>query len=382
MTDSYNIYSKDQESQDILFSPIPDIDEDEVDEREQFDPLLWIDGADDGEIPNDTPNPVIPVSFFTSIFDPGWGKPFADLQNTTHTWWSLGRMLARHSQLFLQKKSEAPLFCPTRFIQEVRRRSQPKKIRLPDGRVIEKPFFDGWRCDENVTESSLAAADLDDDFSFEYVDHWLRDNRVEALLYTTASHKKSEPHLRLVIPLASAVDAAMHEIAITSIIACLKPGYRMKDTTKLTPNSLFYFPANYESADENRFLHIRGEIFAAEQWFKRGGLELRQACKERKARRGLTATSRKDWPLSHDVQWSYSEPLERYLATKQLRHPALFGFATATAQCAFHAGYDLQADIIEKVQNANSPSSPYDDIERLAVDALTYAENNIDKPAF
>jgi hypothetical protein len=380
MNDYSDIYSSDSINQDI-FAPLSSVQDDGPCETVSHD---------------DTPelDPILPLSFFTDTYDPGSGKLFAEMQNAKHTWKSFAALLAAYSKIPRAQKKDSPLYCPTRFTQIVRKRKTPKKIKTKNGRKIIKDWYDGWRCNENVTVSSVIPVDFDDDFAFRHVEDFLSDNDLEGVLYTSASHREAEPHLRLVIPLAGPIDAEMHEIVVNSIIACLKPGYRLRDTTKSTPNSLFYFPGQYQTAEENLFFHHFGEILTAEAWFRRGGLTLQQAVRQKRTvhRRStngggsVVSVYGKDWPLSRDVVWSYDEPRERYLNTKKLRHPALCRFATSTAMCALNAGFDIEVDdlakIIGVVQDINTSSSPYDDLEGLAGNAINYAFANIDTPAF
>ena len=120
----------------------------------------------------------------------------------------LYQMCGELAQQPLKKKTSSSLFCPTRFTQKVRKRPRPKIVHLQNSKIIEKPYYEGFRCDENVTESGMVILDLDNDFDFEFVYGWLIGEGLEAMLWTTASHTFAEPRLRLVIPLAETVDGA------------------------------------------------------------------------------------------------------------------------------------------------------------------------------
>jgi hypothetical protein len=305
------------------------------------------------------------VSFFQDKWCTGNYHDF-DEWNKPLPWQMLGFILESYSQQSFASKEDAPLYCPTVFnkLKQCKKNGEP---------------YDGWRNELNATVSAMVPLDLDDDFAFEFVAQFLTVNRIEAVLYTTASHRLAEPRLRLLIPLAGEVDPAMHTMAANSIVAVLKPGAKLKDTSKSTANSMFYVPGRYASAEENPFIHIEGHVLTAAEWFELGGLSLDEV--------QAPAPVAPSVELSSDVVWSYEEPLERYLALGKGggRHVAFCGFVTSVAMKAMHAGYDLSvgelADIAQEVHRANPPSKPYKDFDRLAHDAMGYTQSHVDVPA-
>jgi hypothetical protein len=89
----------------------------------------------------------------------------------------------------LHKKEDSALVCPTVFTEIVRKRPKPKVINLRGGTAITKHWYDGYRCDENVTDIGMIVLDLNDDFEFEFIYSRLLGEGIEAMLWTTANHK-------------------------------------------------------------------------------------------------------------------------------------------------------------------------------------------------
>src|SRR5215472_2275787 len=173
MTDTPSIYSYADESQHLLGHEVSSL----IAEGDLlYEPIKESRLQCDNQHIDDK---VIPCSFFKDIHDPGWGKQFADLQKTPHTWSMLVEICRMCSQRALQQKTDSRLICPTIFTPTVRKRPTPKKIRKPNGVIFEKHWYDGWRCDENVTEIGVIIPDLDDDFEFETVYSWLIGEGIE-----------------------------------------------------------------------------------------------------------------------------------------------------------------------------------------------------------
>jgi hypothetical protein len=308
-------------------------------------------------------NPLVPVSFFASRHDVGDDGGFDD-RNQPMLWWNFACLLTRSSRDERPDKTSQMLFAPTLF-------NKDKQLK-PDGTP-----YGGWRNHLNATTSAMVPLDLDGDFAWGFVRNWLIETGCEAILYTSASHTRADPRLRLILPLSSEVDPATHMLCGQAIVNLLRSGYRPKDTTKQHPGSLFYLPAHYASAEENLFHYNRGGVLSADDWIELGGVTNEAPPAE---------VERYTAPLSRDAVWNYSEPLDRYLSLSSGRHTGLFTMMVGVGMCALHAGYDLSegelASIASDAQRMNPPTGRYSDLRDPAARALDHARCNVTVPAW
>jgi hypothetical protein len=309
-------------------------------------------------------NPLVPVSFFANRHDVGDDRDFDD-RNQPILWWHFACLLARSSRDERPDKTSQMLFAPTVFKKD-------KQLK-PDGTPYEGP-----RCHPNATTSAMVPLDLDGDFAFGYVRNWLIETGCEGVLYSSASHTHADPRLRLILPLSSEVDPATHMLCGQAIVNLLRPGYRLLDTTKQHPGSLFYLPAQYASAEENLFFYYnRGGVLSANDWIDLGGVTNAAPPAE---------VPRYTAPLSRDALWNYDEPLDRYLSLSSGRHTGLFSMMVGIGMKALHAGYDLSegelASIASDAQRMNPPTGRYGDLREPAARALDQARCNVTVPAW
>jgi hypothetical protein len=183
-------------------------------------------------------DPIVCVSGFKNIYDTGC-KGFHFGLNDVVTWSEFTELLACFSELDFPSKEASPLFCPTVFTQK--------------------------RGANYATFSGMACIDTDHcDLMFDDIAELFSAEGFEAVMYTTASNQHGERY-RVIVPFAEPVDPVTHDKAVRAICRAVSPQWS-HDAGKSTCYSMFYFPGQYASAGDNRYVHLRGHIVTAEEW--------------------------------------------------------------------------------------------------------------------
>lgn len=187
------------------------------------------------------------ATFFHDIYD----RQGIEAINAEMTWGAFGGMLEMAAREPLVSKIDAKLFSPI--------------------------AYNGTRCRQNAAQCGMLVLDSDDGLLISQVVELLQGDGIESIAYTSASNRAGE-RFRVITPLREPVDADTQIGAVKAfkdyIAVSLnvetgeREGQWKVDKGKLNPYSLFYLPARYESAGENEFHHISGDILSADGWLE------------------------------------------------------------------------------------------------------------------
>jgi hypothetical protein len=190
--------------------------------------------------------PTIPISFFAHV---GTNTPIRMLNHLR--WPELVALLQGWARDTYDIKEDAPLLCPTIFVDAVRNAS-------------------------NSTDSAIVLIDSDDGAPLHEVIDFFRVNGFEAVVSSSARNRPTAPRWRLILPLSDVINKERYREtteAITRLfqVVLSKDGV---DRGKLASCTMFYVPGVYKRANrdgeeftpDNQFHHIAGTIMASQDW--------------------------------------------------------------------------------------------------------------------
>jgi hypothetical protein len=269
----------------------------------------------------------IPLSFFETKY---CNTPMPDWRTGTPmegevSWANLVRWFQHANKGSYERKEDQYLFCPT--------------------------IFRGTRAKANATTAGIIVIDVDKGVYDEAVSV-LREEKLEALLYTSASSRPGTERFRVVLPLADQVDTSkpvdgIKDTAYTviwrSAVKMLGSGEGIDDT-KRGAESMFYMPGAYAGA-ENRIDHIQGDILSAGDWIDRFDPELIPVDPPRDP---VDASSlcRFDVGTLYDSPIVRREWIDEYNALSQ-HHIGRISFLNKVAMSAVAQGYQIAASDLE-----------------------------------
>lgn len=125
---------------------------------------------------------------------------------------------------------------------------------------------DGRRVKANAVAADFLWLDCEEGAANELVKAvtGLQAMALEAVVYTTASHRPPRDRFRIIVPLATSIsDHADYRRICLRLQASLGVSI---DMGKLTMYALLFQPARYSSAAENLFLHLPGASLSVKEW--------------------------------------------------------------------------------------------------------------------
>lgn len=224
----------------------------------------------------------------------------------------------------------------------------------------------GLRRQENATESGMMVLDIDSDLSIDEAIEIIKDQDIESILYTSASHSPNGTHkFRIVLPLLEMIPASLCPRVWDSLDELFRSTC---DRSKRGEHSIFYLPADYQGV-ENEFHHFKGTIRSAEDWMDAcpttdplAPAKAKQLTKLEKYRQHVEIQKmRLNNSLdSDDINWNSvtenpfvtENAVDSYLnnTANQWYHPR-FAFMMSVAAVANLKGYSISAYEIVEVFN-------------------------------
>jgi hypothetical protein len=278
--------------------------------------------SDDASSDESAARPVPPI-FCLSFFDSVDVFPQVSYADAIFHWPSVLRHFRNFAKTEYTSKKAAPLFSATRF--------------------------NGTRAKSHTTNAGLVVMDIDDGSTVDNVIELLRSERIEALIYTTASSRSPDAEkFRILVPLREIIDAntvvkPTGDTAYTIVWHAINGMLGgIADRSKRGAESLFYFPGMYPNAT-NRFEHVEGDMLDALTWVDRYNPVLEQAAPTVQV--DFSALRSVD-----DVGMLYKSPFVRenfiqdYLSLPKGQHyRGLYRFMCRVGMSAIAQGYDITA---------------------------------------
>lgn len=256
-------------------------------------------------------------------------------------------------QVRITDKLRGHLFCPTRFTDCYRKKS-------------------------NATKSSLILIDVDGEHggNLSQIEMHLRDTGLAALLYTSFSHTAEKNKFRVVIPVSEPLDYNEHVKVWNSVNVAVG---RIGDTSKVGCESGYFMPHSYVDR-QTQFVEIPGSIMDGSDWLTL----LPDAAPPPEPPRIVKEVAHKrirslpSWNSLDELKFIKGDAIQKYLSLPQgSHHCGIFAFMMSVISTAAYKGYSLSAadvaDIAAALDQIDGGWYSYSQLHRDAERALDYA---------